>query len=182
MVVVSGRKTYRSEPPSVGTLVLTESDRLISSAGTYRGREEESPGGLHPKDTGGIHGERRSDSSEEDLEGGKWDEDEEEEREMRSTRAAFQGRGRAVSGSGVLGKRRPLNGCSLDRPRSYPDSSQLPITQRRLFALSYPLRLHDPPSRYCTSVFFFRSYTSSKWVPFRKSTPTSPSRPSPSSS
>lgn len=63
---------------------------------------------------------------------------------MRSTRAAFQGP-RAVSGSGVLGKRRPLSGCSLDRPRSYPDSSQLPITQRRLFALSYPPLLHDPP-------------------------------------
>lgn len=145
VVVVSGRKTYRFEPPSVEKSVFTESDRLISPAGTYRGREEESPGGLHPKNTGGIHGGRRSDESEQDLEGGKWDEDEDEEREVRSTQAAFQGRGRPVSGSGVLGKCPSLSGCSLDRPRSYPDSSQLPITQRRLFALSYPPLLHDPP-------------------------------------
>lgn len=146
VVVVSGRKTYRFEPPSVEKSVLTESDRLISPAGTYRGREEESPCGLHPKNTGGIHGGRRSDESEQDLEGGKWDEDEEEEREMRSTQPAFQGRGRPVSGSGVLGKCPSLSGCSLDRPRSYPDSSQLPITQRRLFALSYLLYFTTPLS------------------------------------
>lgn len=36
---------------------------------------------------------------------------------------------------GCFGKKPIAQWLSLDRPRSYPDSSQLPITQRRLFAL-----------------------------------------------
>lgn len=71
---------------------------------------------------------------------------------------------------------------SLDRPRSYPALHSF-VTQRPLFALfstpSVRLPFH---SRYYLSVFFRGSHTSQKWVPFRKVTPTSPSRPSPSSS
>lgn len=36
---------------------------------------------------------------------------------------------------GCFGKKPIVEWLSLDRPRSYPDSSQLPITQRRLSAI-----------------------------------------------
>lgn len=61
-------KSYRCEPPSAGTSVLTESDRMVSPERTYRGRVEESTRGLHPENTGGIHGGGGSDGA------GEWQE------------------------------------------------------------------------------------------------------------
>jgi hypothetical protein len=93
----------------------------------------------------------------------------------------------SLSVARVFWEKRDAQWLSLDRPRSYPARA----------ASNHPTSVLCPPSTSLSStlqsaprkpliflffVFFGRSYTSPKWVPFRKSTPMSPSRPSPSSS
>jgi hypothetical protein len=87
---------------------------------------------------------------------------------------------------GCFGKSETLSGSRLTA-RGRTRHEQLRSPNVRSLPSSYlPLLhspIHTPQTLHSSSlVFFCRSYTSSKWVPFRKSTPTSPSRPSPSSS
>lgn len=83
-------------------------------------------------------------------------------------------------------EKRDAQWLSLDRPRSYPAPSS--FESPNVCSLPSPTSLvQSPSSPPQTDIVLFvcsfcRNYTSTKWVPFRKSTPTSLSRPSPSSS
>lgn len=128
-------KSYRCEAPSRRKLAIAEPDHMKSPEGTYGSGAVESTGGLHPENTGGIHGGGRSDEAEEEP---RWD-GREEEKEMRLT-GESQLRKRAVSGSGVLRKSRSLSGSRLTA-HGHIRLVTASLTQRRLCALFFPPRL-----------------------------------------
>src|SRR4051812_1351350 len=81
-----------------------------------------------------------------------------------------------MTGSGGFGKSSHAQWLSLDRPRSRPALHSFDHPTSHLL----PSQLLSPLT--IAIAFLCSEYTSPKWVPFRKLTPTSLSRPSPSSS